>query len=82
MKNISIWILLFGFMMMGIEAYAEKFKRPDTYNYQRGLEAFQNDNYDEAFEYLSRELQDNPKNGYAHTWSRLSITPGMISARH
>lgn len=67
MKNISIWILLFGFMMMGIEAHAEKFKRPDTYNYQRGLEAFQNDNYDEAFEYLSRELQDNPKNGYAHT---------------
>ncbi len=73
MKNISIWILLFGFMMMGIEAHAEKFKRPDSYNCQRGIEAFQNDNYDEAFEYFTRELKDNPKNGYAHT---------LISAIH
>lgn len=67
MKKISIWILLIALAMTGIEAHAEKFKRPDSYNYQRGLEAFQYENYEEAFEYLSRELKDNPKNGYAHT---------------
>ncbi len=67
MKRISIWIILISFMMMGLEGHAEKYKRPESYNYQRGLEAFQNQDYGEALDYLSRELQDNPKNGYAHT---------------
>ena len=42
-------------------------KRPDSYNYQRGLEAFDAEDYDEAFNYFTKELNDNPKNGYAHT---------------
>lgn len=67
MERISIWVILISFMMMGLDGHAQKFKRPDSYNYQRGLEAFHNQDYDEAYDYLSRELQDNPKNGYAHT---------------
>ena len=54
-------------MMTGLEANAQKDKRPMSYNYQRGYEAFESDDYDEAYEYLTKELQDNPKNGYAHT---------------
>lgn len=39
--------------------------RPNSYNFQRGREAYRNDNYEEALEYLNKEVDDNPKNGYA-----------------
>ena len=43
-------------------------KRPETYNYVRGVEAVQNENYSEAYEYLTKEIAENPKNGYAYSW--------------
>lgn len=43
-------------------------KRPDTYNYNRGLEELRNENYDEALNYLNKEVENNPKNGYAYSW--------------
>lgn len=46
----------------------KKVKRPETYNYQRAREAIDNEEYDEALEYLQKELQENPKNGYAYNW--------------
>lgn len=49
-------------------AFAQNVKRPDTYNYNRGVEAIQNNNAEEALEYLNKELNDNPKNGYALAW--------------
>lgn len=48
--------------------FAQNVKRPDTYNYNRGVEAIQNNNAEEALEYLNKELNDNPKNGYALAW--------------
>lgn len=45
-----------------------KVKRPDSYNYQRGVEAIQKDNTEEALEYLNKEVSENPKNGYAYSW--------------
>lgn len=67
MKNrLTIIIMLFGAMSM---AFAQdNVKRPDTYNYNRGIEAIQNNNIEEALEYLNKEVNDNPKNGYALVW--------------
>lgn len=47
---------------------AQKVKRPDTYNYNRGVELLNNGEYDEGVEYLESELSENPKNGYAYIW--------------
>lgn len=49
-----------------VSLMAKEVKRPDTYNYNRGLEAFQNANYAEALDYFQKELRENPKNGYAY----------------
>lgn len=42
--------------------------RPQTYNYQSGIEAYQKENYKESFDYFEKELEQNPKNGYAMLW--------------
>ena len=49
-------------------AYSQNFKRPEYYNYQRGVEAVQNDKVEEALEYFSKDIQENPKNGYSYSW--------------
>lgn len=46
----------------------DKVKRPDTYNYNRGMEEMNNNNWEEALDYFNKELSDNPKNGYAYAW--------------
>lgn len=46
--------------------WAQKVKRPDSYNYNRGIEAIQNNNAEEALEYLNKELGEYPDNGYAY----------------
>ena len=46
----------------------EKNNRPSSYNYRRGVEAIQNHNTDEALDYLNKEIEENPKNGYAYSW--------------
>ena len=38
-------------------AFAQNIKRPDSYNYSRGVEAIQNNNAEEALEYLNKELE-------------------------
>ena len=63
-KIISIITLLFCLSTL----CAQKIARPDSYNYTRGVEAFQNNNIEEALEYLNKELQEHPDNGYARTW--------------
>lgn len=47
---------------------AKEPQRPTSYNYQRGVEAVNNDQDEEAEKYLNLELTDNPKNGYAYAW--------------
>ena len=61
-------ILLIGLMGVAIALPAREVKRPDTYNYNRGVEAMQNDNIEEALEYLGKELEENSDNGYAWAW--------------
>ena len=55
-------------LMATVSVCAQKVKRPDTYNYNRGMELLQNDELDEGLKYLYKELDDNPKNGYAYCW--------------
>ena len=58
--------LIIVLLLINITSYAQK--RPESYNYQRGVEAVHNENYSEALDYLNRELTENPKNGYAFSW--------------
>ena len=53
---------------LGTNAQDSKVKRPDSYNYQRGMEALNKENINEALEYFNKEVADNPKNGYAYSW--------------
>ena len=46
----------------------DKIKRPDSYNYQRGLEAMQEEKVDEAIDFFNKDLSENPKNGYSFSW--------------
>ena len=64
MKYFLILVMLFCYSL----AFTQNIKRPDTYNYNRGVEAIQNNNAEEALEYLNKELKDNPDNGYALAW--------------
>ena len=41
-------------------ALAQKVKRPDSYNYTRGVEAIQNNNVEEALKYLNKEVKEYP----------------------
>lgn len=43
----------------------QEVKRPNTYNYNQAIEALKDRNYDEALEFLNKELDENPDNGYA-----------------
>lgn len=62
----NIFILLL--VLCSTSVWAQKFNRPDSYNYTRGVEAIQNNNADEALEYLNKEIQEHPDNGYAYSW--------------
>lgn len=44
----------------------------ESYYMMRAKEAVQSDDYDTAIEYLSKELDVNPKNGYAHMWTAIA----------
>lgn len=51
--------------------YADNLKRPDSYNYTRGIEAIQNNNLEEVLDYLNKEITEHPDNGYAFAWVAL-----------
>ena len=50
---------------------ADNIKRPDSYNYSRGVEAIKNNNAEEALDYLNKEINEHPDNGYAFAWIAL-----------
>ena len=66
MKKLVVAIMMA--MMVTVTVCAQKVKRPDTYNYNRGVELLNNDELDEGIEYLEAELKENPKNSYAILW--------------
>lgn len=62
-----VLLTIYG-LLCGTLVFAQGFKRPDSYNYQRGVEAIQNDNPQEALDYLNKDIAENPKNGYSFSW--------------
>ena len=65
-------ILLTMMMLCSSMMFADSnIKRPDSYNYTRGVEAIQNNNAEEALEYLNKEIDEHPDNGYAYSWLAL-----------
>ncbi len=65
MKNLTT-LLCFVFCFMTVKA--QDIKRPESYNYTRAVEAIQQENYQEALDFLNMEIEENPKNGYAFAW--------------
>ena len=65
MKQIFITMTL---LLSIWQVQAQNIKRPESYNYQRGLEAMQEEKMQEALDYFNKDLQDNPKNGYSYSW--------------
>lgn len=62
-------IMLIAMFLIGIATLpAKEVKRPDSYNYMRGMEALNEGKTDEATEYFRKEIEANPKNGYAYSW--------------
>ena len=65
MKKVS---LMFVLLFCICQSFAQNIKRPESYNYQRGREAMQEQKYDEAIEFFNKDIQENPKNGYSFIW--------------
>lgn len=67
--NAIIFITTVVSLFVCISSFAQKnVKRPETYNYIRGVEAINNRNPEEALDYLNKEIEENPNNGYAFAW--------------
>ena len=64
----KVFVLIICWSLFVVSLLAQNVKRPETYNYQRGLEALEEEKQEEALEYLNKDLKENPKNGYALSW--------------
>lgn len=69
-KFIQTTALVLGMMATGITAsFADKNEDyQKTYNYQRGIELVNKEEYDEALTYFEKEISDHKDNGYAMAW--------------
>lgn len=69
MKNILKMVGLCAIsLLLGSQNICAKGSDKEAYNVQRGFEALKDGNYQLATEYLQKELDANPKNGFAHLW--------------
>lgn len=48
--------------------FSQNIKRPESYNYQRGIETIQQEKRGEALEYFNKDIAENPKSGYPYMW--------------
>ena len=66
MKQFIIIVLVF---FLSANVYSQNsVKRPDTYNYNRGLEELRNENYSEALNFFNKEIEADKQNGYAYSF--------------
>lgn len=56
------------FFALATDSFAQKAKRPDTFYYRLGVEAFQQNKNDISLEYFHRDLKENPENIYSQTY--------------
>lgn len=60
---------IIAMLLLGIcQVLAQNIKRPESYNYQRGREAMQEQKYEEAIDFFNKDIKENPKNGYSFIW--------------
>ena len=59
--------LLFAFTVAALFAVAQSGGQR-SYNYQRALEAVENEDYNEAMRYFQKAVEENPKDGYSYMW--------------
>lgn len=63
------YFAFFACAMITWAAVAQNVKRPESYNYQRGIEAIQEENLGDALEYFNKDIEENPKSGYPYMWA-------------
>ncbi|MCH5224892.1 MAG: tetratricopeptide repeat protein [Muribaculaceae bacterium] len=66
MKHISTLFLILCFCLTGIQA--KDIKLPDSYAFTRGVEAYSQEQYQDALDWFNREISDHPENGYAFVY--------------
>lgn len=66
MKKIILLCVIFGWACSVLAQ--DNIKRPESYNYQSGIDAYNQKDYSKSMEYFDLELQNNPNNGYAMLW--------------
>lgn len=59
-------LLVTAAIMCCTMSFAKGVQRPQTYNYQRGMEALRSNELQQALEYFNKELKDHPKCGYSY----------------
>lgn len=67
-----ISIVLFAVWCGGVLS-GQEIKRPESYNYCRGLEAMQGEDVAVALDFFEMDVQDNPKNGYSYFMVGISM---------
>lgn len=63
-----IFTLLFVTFVCEMTMAQAGVKRPDSFNYQSGIDAYNAEDFVKSLEYFDKELEQNPKNGYAMVW--------------
>ena len=62
-------IVLISFIFCGgLTSVAKTNSQPDTYAYNRGVEAYNEEKYADAMDWFNRELTEHPDNGYAYVY--------------
>ena len=62
-RNIFLTVAL----MTGIGTLsAKEVKQPDSYAYTRGMECLNEDKFEDAMDWMQKEISDHPDNGYAY----------------
>lgn len=68
MKTIFMMLMALIMTMASSIVNGQNIKRPESYNYMRGVEAVRNQQSEEALEFFNKDLSENPKNGYSFSW--------------
>ena len=71
MKRLIIMLVAMAVATGGF-AQKEKAKKYETYNYLRGMESLEEDDYSTALSFFQKDVEQNPKSGHAHLMIALS----------
>lgn len=67
--NAKVILSVITMLWMAIAASAKSTSsQPDTYAYTRGVEAYNEEKYQDALDWFNKELSDHPDNGYAYVY--------------